>query len=104
MYDHIISVKKYDACKYIYIFDQHSHRTIINSFMVSQPTAVCLNLNMDDMYKDAEFILFCNVQVSKRISELILQNHAAYAVELERVMELQRTLQAASGICVRGRR
>lgn len=41
--------------------------------------------------------------VSKRVSELILQNHPAYAVELERVMELQRTLQAASTICVSGR-
>lgn len=42
--------------------------------------------------------------VSKRVSELILQNHPAYAVELERVMELQRTLQAASAICLSGRR
>ncbi|XP_076450690.1 syndetin-like [Babylonia areolata] len=42
--------------------------------------------------------------VSKRVSELILQNHPAYAVELERVMELQRTLQSASSVCVSGRR
>ncbi|KAL8602932.1 hypothetical protein ACOMHN_057242 [Nucella lapillus] len=42
--------------------------------------------------------------VSKRVSELILQNHPAYAVELERVMELQRTLQSASSVCVNGRR
>ncbi|XP_070199146.1 syndetin-like [Littorina saxatilis] len=42
--------------------------------------------------------------VSKRVSELILQNHPAYAVELERVMELQRTLQSASSVCLKGRR
>jgi len=38
------------------------------------------------------------------VSELVLENHAAYATELERVMELERSLQDALGICVNGRR
>ncbi|XP_012938430.1 syndetin [Aplysia californica] len=42
--------------------------------------------------------------VSKRVSELILQNHPAYATELQRVMDLQRTLRAAGRVCQTGRR
>lgn len=41
--------------------------------------------------------------VSKKVSELVLQNHPAYAEELHRVMELQKTLQLASIICKDGR-
>jgi len=42
--------------------------------------------------------------VSKRVSELILGNHQAYAAELERVMELQDSLQTALIICSASRR
>ncbi|XP_060086337.1 syndetin-like [Ylistrum balloti] len=42
--------------------------------------------------------------VSKKVSDLVLQNHPAYATELQRVMELQKTLQLASIICANGRR
>ncbi|XP_052801392.1 syndetin-like [Mya arenaria] len=41
--------------------------------------------------------------VSKKVSELVLQNHPAYAAELQRVMELQKTLQLATIICKNGR-
>ncbi|XP_060572099.1 syndetin-like isoform X2 [Ruditapes philippinarum] len=41
--------------------------------------------------------------VSKKVSEVVLQNHLAYAAELQRVMELQKTLQLASIICKNGR-
>jgi hypothetical protein len=42
--------------------------------------------------------------VSHRVSELVLENHPAYAAELDRVMELERCLQDASDICATGRR
>ena len=42
-------------------------------------------------------------QVSRRVSELVLENHPAYAAELERVMELERSLQDANDICATGR-
>jgi len=41
--------------------------------------------------------------VSRRVSELVLENHPAYAAELERVMELERCLQDANDICAAGR-
>ncbi|XP_048779720.2 syndetin-like isoform X2 [Ostrea edulis] len=41
--------------------------------------------------------------VSKKVSDLVLQNHPAYAQELQRVMDLQKTLQYASVICANGR-
>ena len=52
-------------------------------------------------------LLYINVdvvEVSHRVSELVLENHPAYAAELDRVMELERCLQDASDICVTGRR
>ncbi|XP_011444074.3 syndetin isoform X1 [Magallana gigas] len=42
--------------------------------------------------------------VSKKVSDLVLQNHPAYARELQRVMDLQKTLQYATVICANGRR
>ncbi|XP_041367289.1 syndetin-like [Gigantopelta aegis] len=42
--------------------------------------------------------------VSKKISELILQNHPAYAAELQEVMDLQKKLQLAGVICRKGRK
>ncbi|XP_067655152.1 syndetin-like [Haliotis asinina] len=42
--------------------------------------------------------------VSKKVSELILQKQPAYAAELQRVMELQKTLQLAGVICSTGRK
>jgi len=42
-------------------------------------------------------------QVSRRVSELVLENHPAYAAELERVMELERSLQDAVDVCAAGR-
>ncbi|XP_014777198.1 syndetin [Octopus bimaculoides] len=41
--------------------------------------------------------------VSRKVYELVLQNHPAYVTELQRVMELQKTLQSAGGICTTGR-
>ncbi|XP_062608119.1 syndetin-like isoform X1 [Saccostrea cucullata] len=41
--------------------------------------------------------------VSKKVSDLVLQNHPAYARELQRVMDLQKTLKYASVICANGR-
>lgn len=41
--------------------------------------------------------------VSKRLSDLILQNQPAYVKELERVMELQSDLEEALQTCVEGR-
>ncbi len=43
-------------------------------------------------------------QLSKKLSELVLENHPAYETELQRVMDLQQTLQTANVICVNGRR
>jgi len=42
--------------------------------------------------------------VSRKVSELVLENHPAYATELQRVMELQNSLLSASEICTDGRR
>ena len=42
--------------------------------------------------------------VSRKVSELVLENHPAYATELRRVMDLQQSLQNASEICTDGRR
>ncbi|ELU05654.1 hypothetical protein CAPTEDRAFT_184136 [Capitella teleta] len=42
--------------------------------------------------------------VSRKVSDLVLENHPAYAVELQRVMELQQTLQNANVICSNSRR
>ena len=44
------------------------------------------------------------IQLSRKLSELVLENHPAYARELQRVMDLQQTLQKANIICVNGRR
>ena len=43
-------------------------------------------------------------QVSKRVAEMVLENHPAYAAELQKVMELQQALQNASIVCANGRR
>jgi len=37
------------------------------------------------------------------VSELVLENHPAYAAELERVMVLERSLQDANDMCSTGR-
>lgn len=42
--------------------------------------------------------------MSRKVSELVLENHPAYATELDRVMELQRSLKTAGEICANGRR
>uniref|UniRef100_A0A2R5LDX3 Coiled-coil domain-containing protein n=1 Tax=Ornithodoros turicata TaxID=34597 RepID=A0A2R5LDX3_9ACAR len=42
--------------------------------------------------------------VSKRVSDLILQNQSCYMSELQTVMELQRNLEEAGEICSTGRR
>lgn len=42
--------------------------------------------------------------VSKRVSDLILQNQSWYTLELQRVTELQDSLDEACSVCVRGRR
>lgn len=45
-----------------------------------------------------------NLVVSKKMSELILQNQASYSEELQRVRDLQANLEYASHICTDGRR
>ncbi|XP_077554046.1 vacuolar protein sorting 50 [Haemaphysalis longicornis] len=42
--------------------------------------------------------------VSKRVSDLILQNQSWYTLELQRVTELQDSLDEACSVCIRGRR
>eukprot|EP00057_Strongylocentrotus_purpuratus_P008783 XP_011663257.1 PREDICTED: coiled-coil domain-containing protein 132 [Strongylocentrotus purpuratus] len=42
--------------------------------------------------------------VSKKFSDVVLENQSAYTKELQRVMELQASLQKASVICMNGRR
>lgn len=41
--------------------------------------------------------------VSKKVSDLILQNQSAYALELQRVTDLQRSLEEACSICLKSR-
>ncbi|KAL1477250.1 hypothetical protein MTO96_035887 [Rhipicephalus appendiculatus] len=42
--------------------------------------------------------------VSKRVSDLILQNQSWYTLELQRVTELQDSLDEACSVCIRGRK
>ncbi|XP_072179287.1 syndetin-like [Diadema setosum] len=42
--------------------------------------------------------------VSKKVSDVVLENQSAYTKELQRVMELQSSLQKANVICKNGRR
>lgn len=65
-------------------------------------------------FKSSSFLMYtikfesevhCNfVKVSRRVSELVLENHPAYQTELQRVMELQECLESATEICFKGRR
>ncbi|KAK6190358.1 hypothetical protein SNE40_002246 [Patella caerulea] len=61
-------------------------------------------LNLGDIDGDRVRLRKQLQAVSKKVSELILQNHPAYAAELQRVMELERCLHAASVVCASGRR
>ncbi|KAK7500494.1 hypothetical protein BaRGS_00008401 [Batillaria attramentaria] len=87
-----------DGIEPVYFKDESSDTSLFE--LEKLPEVVDLDKVTDDRTKLGRQLQV----VSKRVSELILQNHPAYAVELERVMELQRTLQAASVICVSGRR
>lgn len=49
-------------------------------------------------------LVFLPSKVSRKISELVLENHPSYVTELERVMELQRSLEKAVATCSNGRR
>lgn len=60
-------------------------------------------LNLEEIDDDRTRLRKQLQSVSKRVSELVLQNHPAYAAELQRVMELQKTLQIATIICKEGR-
>ncbi|KAL4225130.1 hypothetical protein ACF0H5_015823 [Mactra antiquata] len=60
-------------------------------------------LNLEQIDDDRNRLRRQLQAVSKKVSELVLQNHPAYAAELQRVMELQKTLQLASIICKNGR-
>ena len=42
--------------------------------------------------------------VSKKVSDLILENHPSYAAELQKVTELQKLLLQAYDVCYRARR
>ncbi|CAH1787995.1 unnamed protein product [Owenia fusiformis] len=42
--------------------------------------------------------------VSKKVSDLVLQNHSAFVDELHRVIDLQESLQTATVVCKNGRR
>ncbi|GFS12991.1 coiled-coil domain containing 132 [Elysia marginata] len=61
-------------------------------------------LDLDMISNDCDKLKTQLQAVSKRISELILQNHPAYATELQRVMDLQKTLKSARSVCQVGRR
>ncbi|CAG5128982.1 unnamed protein product [Candidula unifasciata] len=61
-------------------------------------------LDLEKIAEDAAKLKTQLQAVSKRVSELILQNHPAYAAELQRVMDLQRTLRSAGAVCQNGRR
>ncbi|KAG1650359.1 Syndetin [Nymphon striatum] len=50
------------------------------------------------------FFPFFQILVSKKVSDLILQNQSGYAVELQRVTELQANLQEALLVCGSSRR
>jgi hypothetical protein len=72
-----------------------------------QTTTLSLNVQVSHSVSNRalyERTLRLNVQVSHRVSDLVLENHAAYATELERVMDLERTLLDASAICMASRR
>ncbi|XP_033752043.1 syndetin-like isoform X2 [Pecten maximus] len=62
------------------------------------------NPDLDQIDRDRQKLRKQLQVVSKKVSDLVLQNHPAYATELQRVMELQKTLQLASIICANGRR
>ncbi|XP_059150713.1 syndetin-like isoform X2 [Physella acuta] len=61
-------------------------------------------LDLDKITEDCTKLRTQLQAVTKRVSELILQNHPAYATELQRVMDLQRTLRSAGLVCRSGRR
>ncbi|XP_065179412.1 syndetin-like [Sycon ciliatum] len=42
--------------------------------------------------------------VSKKLSDLVLENHASYVEELQRVTDIQNALQMATMVCLNGRR
>ncbi|XP_052286176.1 syndetin-like isoform X2 [Dreissena polymorpha] len=60
-------------------------------------------LNLEQIDDDRNRLQRQLQAVSKKVSELVLENHPAYAAELQRVMELQKTLQLATIICKDGR-
>ncbi|XP_074658828.1 syndetin-like isoform X2 [Tubulanus polymorphus] len=64
------------------------------------PEAVDLSQINNDRYKLTRQLQ----SVSKKVSELVLENHPAYAAELQRVMNLQESLQMAEIICANSRR
>ena len=42
--------------------------------------------------------------VSKKLADLVLENHTSYVLELQRVTDIQNALQIATMICINGRR
>ncbi|CAH1237851.1 VPS50 [Branchiostoma lanceolatum] len=61
-------------------------------------------LSLEDIDKDRNRLRRQLAAVSKKVSELVLENHPAYAQELQRVMDLESALQGANVICINGRR
>ncbi|XP_035688646.1 syndetin-like isoform X2 [Branchiostoma floridae] len=61
-------------------------------------------LSLEDIDKDRNRLRRQLAAVSKKVSELVLENHPAYAQELQRVMDLETALQGANVICINGRR
>ncbi|XP_076349284.1 vacuolar protein sorting 50 isoform X1 [Tachypleus tridentatus] len=60
-------------------------------------------LDLNQIIKDKEYLQKQQYVVSKKVSDLILQNQAAYTQELHRVTELQKNLEQAGVICSQGR-
>ncbi|XP_077862394.1 syndetin-like [Saccoglossus kowalevskii] len=61
-------------------------------------------IDLDKMDEDRDVLRKQLQAVSKKVSDLVLENQSAYVKELQRVMELQTNLQTANVICANGRR
>lgn len=48
--------------------------------------------------------LLFSTQVSKKLADLVLENHSAYVQELQRVTDIESSLQTTTAICSAGRR
>ncbi|XP_072029065.1 syndetin-like isoform X2 [Amphiura filiformis] len=61
-------------------------------------------LDLNKVGQDRDLLRRQLNSVSKKVSDLVLENHSAYSKELHRVTNLQASLQTANIICSNGRR